>query len=476
LRRRSGCVAWLTIIVAIASLFLAWQYFNYQLTRRTLPAGMTMANLSVAGMTREQALNTLEVAFSTPVEVTYREQRLTLSPDSVELRYDAGKTESNLGAILSAQEGLDGLIAHILRRSPGPVDVPVAVSYSQERLDGFLTRVARQYDQPPQSPVPLPASLTFRPGQPGFELDIDASRARLAAALVSATDQQVELVVRTEETPPPDLDILGQLLQSILDAHQGLIPGIFVKDLQTGDELEINADVAYAGLSVLKIAILEETYRLLDLPLDPEVTDWVSDTMGITSSNFKANLLLRDVIGDGDGYQGAENLTASMHYLGLINTFMATPYDEVAIPPTIVTPANSRTDISTEPDPYVQTTPLDIGLLLEMTYQCSRDGGALTIAYPGNFTIEECSQMLEWMSRNHIDSLIEAGVPVGTRVAHKHGFTGDTHADAALVFSPGGDFVLVVFLYRPQWLEWEESAPLIADIATATYNHFNPTE
>jgi beta-lactamase class A len=476
LRRRSGCIAWLTIILAIASLFLAWQYFNYRLTRRTLPAGMTMANLSVAGMTREQALNTLEVAFATPVEVTYREQRLTLSPDSVELRYDAGKTESNLGAILSAQEGLDGLVAHILRRSPGPVDVPVAVSYSQERLDGFLIRVARQYDQPSQSPVPLPASLTFRPGQPGFELDIEASRARLAAALVSATDQQVELVVRTEETPPPDLDILGQLLQSILDAHQGLIPGIFVKDLQTGDELEINADVAYAGLSVLKIAILEETYRLLDLPLDPEVTDWVSDTLGVTSSNFKANLLLRDVIGDGDGYQGAENLTASMHYLGLINTFMATPYDEVAIPPTIVTPANSRTDISTEPDPYMQTTPLDIGLLLEMTYQCSRDGGALTIAYPGDFTAEECSQMLEWMSRNHIDSLIEAGVPVGTRVAHKHGFTGDTHADAALVFSPGGDFVLVVFLYRPQWLEWEESAPLVADIATATYNHFNPAE
>jgi beta-lactamase class A len=476
LRRRSGCIAWLTIIVAIASLFLAWQYFNYRLTRRTLPAGMTMANLSVAGMTREQALNTLEVAFATPVEVTYREQRLTLSPDSVELRYDAGKTESNLGTILSAQEGLDGLIAHILRRSPGPVDVPVAVSYSQERLDGFLTRVARQYDQPPQSPVPLPASLTFRPGQPGFELDIEASRARLADALVSATDQQVELVVRTEETPPPDLDILGQLLQSILDTHQGMIPGIFVKDLQTGDELEINADVAYAGLSVLKIAILEETYRLLDPPLDPEVTDWVSDTLGVTSSNFKANLLLRDVIGDGDGYQGAENLTASMHYLGLINTFMATPYDEVAIPPTIVTPANSRTDISTEPDPYMQTTALDIGLLLEMTYQCSRGGGALTIAYPGDFTVEECSQMLEWMSRNHIDSLIEAGVPVGTRVAHKHGFTGDTHADASLVFSPGGDFVLVVFLYRPQWLEWEESAPLVADIATATYNHFNPAE
>jgi beta-lactamase class A len=161
--------------------------------------------------------------------------------------------------------------------------------------------------------------------------------------------------------------------------------------------------------------------------------------------------------------------------LGLVNTFMVAPYDEVTSL-TVVTLANSRTDITTTPDPYRQTTSLDIGLLLEMIYQCSHGGGALMVAYPGSFTVEECNQMVEWMSMNRIDSLIEAGVPVGTRVAHKQGFTSDTHADAAIVFSPGGDFVLVVYLYRPQWLEWEESAPLITDIATVTYNYFNPAQ
>jgi len=476
LRRRTGYIAWLIIIAAIAALFLTWQYFGFRLTSRTLPAGMTMAGLSVEGMTREQALNALEVTFATPVEVTYQEQQLSLSPDSVELRYNAGETAANLDMTLSTREGLDGFIAYVLRHPPEPIDIPVAVSYSEERLDGFLTRVAKQHDRLPQEPVPLPNNLTFRLGQPGHELDVEASRTQLAATLVSATDSQVELVVRTEKAPPSDLDILDQLIQSLLNNHEGMIPGIFVKDLQTGDELEINADVAYAGLSVLKIAVLEETYRVLELPLDPERTDWLSDTMGVASSNFKANLLLRDVIGNGDSYQGAENLTISMHYLGLINTFMATPYDEENSLLTIVTPANSRTDITTEPDPYMQTTPLDIGLLLEMIYQCSHGGGALMVAYPDAFTIDECDQMIEWMGTDRIDSLIEAGVPVGTRVAHKHGFTSDTHADATIVSSPNGDFVLVVFLYRPQWLEWEESAPLIADIATATYNYFNPAQ
>lgn len=473
--RRIGIVVWGIVIAAVVALLLAWQYLDYRAASRTLPAGMTMAGLPVEGMTREQALGVVEEAFTTPMEVTYQEQQLLLSPDSVELRYNAEETETTLDALLAAQRGLDGFVAHVLRRPLDPVDVPVTVNYSEERLDGFLARVANQYDRPPQEPVPLPASLTFRSGQPGHELDIESSRARLAAALVLVTDRQVELVVRTEEAPPLDLDILGQMLMSLLDDHEGMIPGIFVKDLQTGDELEINAGVAYAGLSVLKIAIIEETYRVLDDSPDVETTKLISETMTL-SGNFTANLLLRDLIGNGDGYQGVENLTASMRHLGLVNTFMATPYDEEVIPAMIVTPANSRADITTEPDPYMQTTPLDMGLLLEMIYQCGHGGGALMVAYPGAFTVNECNQMIEWMSANRIDSLIEAGVPVGTKVAHKHGWTGDTHADAALVFSPGGDFVLVVFLYRPQWLEWEEGNPLITEISTATYNYFNPAQ
>lgn len=475
MQRRSGCIAWLIIVVAVIVLFLIWQYFGFRLSHRTLPVGMTMAGRPVEGLTREQALNALEVAFDTPLQVTYREHLLSLSPDSVELRYNAEATAANLDAALSARRGLNGFIAHILRRSPDPVDVPVVVSYSEQRVDGFLTRVARQHDRPPQEPIVLPDSLTVDLGQPGYELDIEASRDRLASALVSPTEQEVELVVHIEEVPPLQMDVLDQLIQSILSGYEGIVPGIFVKHLQTGEELQINAEVAYTGLSVLKIAILEETYRALDPPFEAEINGWLSDTVGVSDDNLKANLLLYDVIGDGDGSQGVEKLTTSLHYLGLVNTFMAAPYNEESSL-TVVTPANSRSDVATQPDPYMQTTPLDVGLLLEMIYQCSQGGGALVVAYPEAFTVGECEQMLEWLDTNHIDSLTEAGVPVDTRVAHKHGFTGDTHADAAIVFSPGGDFVLVTFLYRPEWLEWEESAPLIADIATATYNYFNPVQ
>jgi hypothetical protein len=468
----------LLVIGVLAVGYLAWQYVEYLGAGSTLPAGMTIGQRAVGGMTRDRALNTIEGILYEPIEVTYLGQRLPpLAVSSVELRYGEVETAAELDSAIAESRGFNGFVSHVLKRPLEPIDVPVAVGYSDERLDGFLARVAGQYDRLPQGPVPLPASLTLRPGQPGQELDVAASHAVLVAALASATDRRAELVVRQTEAPVPDLDVLGLMFQSLLDNHSLLIPGIFVKDLQTGDELEINAEVAFAGLSVLKVAILEETYRALEAPVSLEVSDWISDSLGIVSSNFKANLLLRDVIGNGNGYQGAEILTASMHRLGLVNTFMATPYDEEVAPPAIITPANSRTDVNTNPDPYMQTTPLDIGLLLEMIYQCSHGGGGLMVAYPGAFTSDECDEMIAWLTQNRFDNLVEAGLPEGTVVAHKHGFgDGGPHADASIVFSPRGDFVLVVYMDSPSYLEWAESSLLIADIATATYNYFNPPQ
>jgi hypothetical protein len=474
LQRKSGCLVWLIIAVAVAALFLAWQYWDYCQASRTLPVGMTMAGLPVGDMTRAQALNALDVAFATPLTVTYQDHALALYPSVVDLRYDADETAANLDSALADYRGVEGFISYVLRREPAPKAVPVVVTYSEAQLSRFLERVADQYDGPPQAPVALPATLDFRPRRPGTTLDAEASYARLAGALVSASRQDIELVVEVERAPPRDLGLLEQLLQSRLDDHPGLIPGVFVKDLRTGAELAINGQVAYAGLSVLKIAILEEVYRSLDDAPGPETIELIRKTMA-ESGNFTANLLLRDVVGGGDAYEGVGTLTASMDRLGLVNTYMAAPYDEEDTASEIVTLANSRIDISTDPDPFIQTTPLDMGLLLEMIYQCSDGGGALMMTYPGSLTAEECQEMIRWMSENPIDSLIETGVPATATVAHKHGWTSDTHADAGLVFTPGGDFVLVVFLHRPQWLEWEESAPLFADIATATYNYFNPS-
>jgi len=470
-RRRDWSLI-IVIVIGVLLAILGWQWLRFRADLRVLPPNVSVAGMDASGMAVEQVLAALDGAYAQPVQLSYQGQPVILAPEAVAFQFDREATRAALEAVRTGRNNLSGFLAYLLRRPSPPVEVMPAVRYSSERLDAFLARVAQQYDRPPQEPVPLPEALTFRAGRAGYELDREASRQLVEAALKSAVNRQVELAVRTSEAPPLQMRHLEEMLKSLLAGFNG-IPSIFIKDLQTGEELEINPDVAYAGMSVLKIAVMMETYRVLDGLPDPQQTKLLTETMTV-SGNFTANLLLRNVIGSGDAYQGVENLTASMRYLGLINTFMAAPYDETAPPPAIVTPANSRTDLNTNPDPYMQTTAREVGLMLEMIYQCSRGGGALMVAYPGAFTPEECQQMLDIMSQDHTDSMIEAGLPPGTKFARKHGWIGDTHADAAIVFSPGGDFILVVYLYRPQWLEWDVSNPLVQRIATATYNYFNP--
>ena len=130
--------------------------------------------------------------------------------------------------------------------------------------------------------------------------------------------------------------------------------------------MAIEPDIAFAGMSVMKIPIMMELYRsVIDGQPDVETTKLLTETLGL-SGNFTANLLLRLVGGGaiGNEWQGADKVTQTLRALGLENTFMATPYDTEALPRTYSTPANSRKDYTTLPDQHMQTTAKDIGLIL----------------------------------------------------------------------------------------------------------------
>jgi len=43
----------------------------------------------------------------------------------------------------------------------------------------------------------------------------------------------------------------------------------------------------------------------------------------------------------------------------------------------------------------------------------------------------------------------------------------------ALVYGTETDFVLVVFMYQPEWLVWEQSVPTFTRIGELTYRFFN---
>jgi len=247
--------------------------------------------------------------------------------------------------------------------------------------------------------------------------------------------------------------------------------------LQTGDEIAINEKEPMSGMDLLKLPIVLETYRVLDRPPTLTQRQYISETLGATQDNTSANELLKIVAGQDDPYLGAEIVTGAMQRLGLANTYITIPYDEEDLRPgegKLDTPANSAEDLRTAPTPHIQTTAEDMGTLLSMLYYCAEGlGGAFTAVYDNDITPDECQTIIAFMVQNRIDSLIEGGVPPGTPVAHRHGWIADTHADAGIVYSPGGDYVIVEFLYKPDWLEWELSSPLMANMSRAIYNFYN---
>jgi beta-lactamase class A len=275
--------------------------------------------------------------------------------------------------------------------------------------------------------------------------------------------------------PAPDLRYLQAAIEETLAGFDGVSSYVII-DLASGERIARNDDVAIAGMSLIKVPILVETYRMLELPLTAEQTKLITETTAL-SSNFAANLLLQTIAGQPDAYAGADLVSQAMRDLGLFNTFIAVPID--AEPKegrlnTVLTPANQRTDITTYPDPFRQITTGDLATLLRMIYSCAGpDGGELRAAYGAALTAEECQDLLDKMQLNELAKLLETGLPPDTPFAHKVGWIDDTHGDGGIVFSPGGDYVVVMALYGAGWLEWEQSAPLFETVARLTYAHFN---
>ncbi|MCA9907046.1 MAG: serine hydrolase [Anaerolineae bacterium] len=266
-----------------------------------------------------------------------------------------------------------------------------------------------------------------------------------------------------------------RMLAAGFDPATSRLGTLFVMDLQTGEAFSFGGEFAFSGMSINKIAVLTEFYGQIDVtPNDAEAYDIV-EAMTCSENTSTNNLLT--VIGGGSPYTGARQVTQRLQSLGLENTFIVAPYtpDERIAPEPVTLPVTNVDQTRTEPDPSNQMEVNEVGALLGSLYQCAiNENGPLLEEYPDNFTPAECRQILNTMSNNRINALIEMGVPEGTRVAHKHGWIDDTHGDAGIVFTPGGDFAIVAAVHNPVWMNFEESFPLISEITREVYNYFNP--
>jgi beta-lactamase class A len=376
-------------------------------------------------------------------------------------------------------------------RTQAEIAIPLSDNISEERLRDYLQKeIAARYDLPPSPAQPIPGGTSFLPGQPGQTLDLDRAVRLISDTLRSPTNRTVALTFTRSSAARPTIENLEILLKQIVTVSNfdGLI-GFYMVDLQTGQEIHfamdnkqeisVDPDIAFTASSTIKVPIVTSYLINRGSDLDENTTNIISRVLG-KSDNAATDQILEAI----DKNNGPVIVTRDMESIGLQSTYIG-GFFYVGAPnllPGRLTPANQRTDVFTDPDPYSQTTPSEMGTLLADLYQCAESGGgALVATFPGKVTQKTCQLMIDFMAQDKLGSLIQGGVPDGTLVPHKHGYVPasdgivrDT-SDAGIVYTPGGNFVLAIYSYHPVNNIWENINPLIGNLTRATYNYFNIT-
>ncbi|MDW8352610.1 MAG: serine hydrolase [Anaerolineae bacterium] len=461
-------------VILIAALLIA-NVIAFIGSRNRLPPGTQLGDLDVSGLTVEEAIGVATEALQRPVILRYGDQSIELAPATIGFRLNEPVARLQLEAIIAGQQGVDKLPAFILRQHTGPGSLPLPYQYSEPQLQNLLSELAARYNREPRPPAPDLASGTVTPGQDGVLLNIaDASQAILAA-MRSGRSRAVDLPVDVMPLGFKGVRSLEGAVMERLRAfteRKGNLAGVFIKDLQSGEEYALNGDVAFSGLGWLKLGLILEAYRANELPIPTRLRSTL-EAVSARGGTAEVNEALR-ALGDGDAQLGADRVNATLQKLGLRNSFLAQPPGENTTPPTVVTPANARGDVSADPDPNAQSTVADVGVLLEMIEQCRNGAGGMILAFDGAFSATKCEEMLAVIAKNEFAGLIAAGS--GDAVTfHRQAWDDRNHGDAALVRSPKGNYVVAVMLHGQSALDWAETSAIIGDIARLAYGFFNET-
>ncbi len=488
--RKFPLFRWLAIaFILITVVLTTLQLIRYSQIRNNFPLGLTVAEVPIGGLNYEEAAERIYSVYRSPIEVTYNGYPIQIRPAVLGFEPQV----ENMLAVADNERVTEpfwpGFWDFLWNRNIDVINIPLNANYDEERIREYLQlEIASRYDTPASSPQPIPGTTQFSEGVAGTQLDLDRATMLVVDALTSPTDRIVKLPLEQASIPRASLSDLEVMLKQIIDVSgfDGIVE-FYLQDLATtrnihfaydGDAgADLAPNISFSAWSTIKIPVMVSAFREMDEPA-PERYLALMEGMIEQSENTSTDELAQTVL--------HENLaplivTEDMQRLGLENTFWG-GYFYIGAPllQRFTTPANSREDISTDPDPYNQTTPADMGMLMEDIYQCAElGGGALIAAFPDEITQQECSLMVTYMARNQIAVLIQSGVPDGTTVAHKHGWANEedgyihTIGDVALVYTPGGNYALSIFVHHPVQAVFDPVNNLFAQLSQATYNYYN---
>lgn len=478
------------LLIVAAVVLTMFQLVSYSRNRNNYPAGMTIGGVAVGGVDAQTASERVLQVYSQPVEIQYANAIIQVAPTLIGFSVDIESMIAAADLERTSSSFWGGFWDSLWNRPRPAAAIPLRATLVEEQLLAYLqTEVAPRYDKPASPAQPLAGSVNFESGTEGQELNIDRALTLIEDALRSPTNRVVTLTYQRTAPARPTFDNLEILIKQIIELNgfDGVI-GFYLADMQNaqeihfvldnGEEVDSNPDVAFTASSTIKIPIMISNFLRQGTP--DETTNRYLEGVFQRSDNAAADTLMAEI----DAGIGPLLVTEDMQSLGLENTFMAgyfcSPANPCPLLKRYVTPSNQRTDVYTNPDPFNQTTASEMGILLTDIYQCAENGGgALIAAFPGKMSQESCQLMINYMVQDKFGSLLQAGLPDGTRIAHKHGFIPDRYgvvhdiSDVGIVYTPGGDFVIAIYTYHPIQGIWGQVNPLFVELTQAVYNYFN---
>lgn len=486
---RYSLLRWIALGLFVSAVLLSvFQLVVFSRLRSSYAAGTMIAGVDVTGLDQGQAAARITQVYSMPVELRYDNSKIHIKPNLLGFSIDLAAMMTAADQTRVSQPFWTAFLEYLFNQLPASSNIPLRVDIDENRLRDYLVKeIAARYDQDATPYTPLPGSVVFDQGNPGRYLDVEKSVLLISTALRSPDDRVAILSVNQGSSARPSLQNLQVLLQQIIDVNEfGGEVELYMQDLGTGNELQfayragdlLVPEIAFSAESTIKIAIMVAAYQRVNEPTPTEIVTAIQDMIARSDNVATDDVMIKTM----SPTLGPLEVSQTMRDLGFKNTFLdGMFYLGAPLLTGVTTPANSRTDVFTEPDPYNQTTPTEIGQLLVDIYHCAQSGsGSFAAVFPGKLSQNECKSMVTYLTENRIGVLLEAGLPEGTQIGHKHGWATDPAdgvmhvvGDAGLVYSPGGDYVLTIYTHDDDQIVWDAANQLFADLSRAVYNYFN---
>ncbi|MCI0709238.1 MAG: hypothetical protein L0154_03660, partial [Chloroflexi bacterium] len=258
-------------LVIVAAVMFGIELMSYSDQADSLGSDVTIGGVQVGGLAESDRVAALEdVYVEQPIYLDYHGNPILLYPSEIGFQLDTDGMQAEATRQASNRDTFwEGFWSFLWRESQPALEIDLIANYSEAELDDYLQDLANRYGTSSSGPGFDVVNLTFGGSSSNTQLDIEATKPLIAAALyeTDVENRQITLPTVTTEGETLSMSTLRQALINFMESRGVFYDGnttvvsMFVLDLQTGEEMGILENVRHSAASTIKLGVLINFFR-----------------------------------------------------------------------------------------------------------------------------------------------------------------------------------------------------------------------